>query len=108
MLLSSCGDLKNGFQTFIDDKVNEVLPQSEININGVWESKDNPLWPVIEFKGKSTVVVQAIFIPLASSYERDEEFIRIKTDSSDLLFEIISEDSIVGRGLTEGTWIKKK
>ena len=112
MLLSSCGDFKNGFQTAITDTVNDVLPLSEININGVWESKDNKSYPILEFVGRSTTIVQGGFghWSITSGYERDEEFIRIgaKTECSDLVFEIISEDSIVGRGLTEGTWIRKK
>ena len=44
----------------------------------------------------------------ASSYERDEEFIRIKTDKSDLLFEVVNEDSIIGSGYAKGVWIKEK
>ena len=46
--------------------------------------------------------------PFASSYERDEEFIRVRTDKSDLLFEIVNEDSIIGSGFANGLWIKEK
>ena len=86
----------------------EVTPKREISINGKWESKDNPLYPILEFKGKSTVVIKTIMGPFASSYERDEEFIRVRTDKSDLLFEIATEDSIIGSGFAKGVWIKEK
>ena len=40
--------------------------------------------------------------------DKDEEFLRVKTDKSDLLFEIISEDTIKGEGFAEGLYIKKE
>ena len=83
-------------------------PVREINLKGKWESKDNALYPIIEFKGKSTFVTYTILGSYVSSYERDEEFIRIKTDQSDLLFEVVSEDSIIGTGFAKGVWIRKK
>ncbi|MDE6225704.1 MAG: hypothetical protein K2M25_06165 [Muribaculaceae bacterium] len=86
----------------------EIIPLSEISIKGKWESKDNPLYPVLEFKGKSSVLIGTILGPIATSYERDEEFIRIKADNSDLLLELVSEDSIVGSGWANGLWVKQK
>lgn len=85
----------------------EEIPKSEIKLAGIWNSKDNPLYPILEFKGKSTVVLKTIIGPYATSYERDEEFIRVRTDKSDLLFEVISEDSIVGSGYSKGVWVKE-
>lgn len=112
LLLSSCGnsnkvDSENAADSLIEAEA-AVIPVRDININGKWESKDNPFYPVLEFKGKSTVMINTILGPIASSYERDEEFIRIRTDKSDLLLEVVSEDSIVGSGFAEGIWIKKK
>lgn len=83
------------------------IPKSEIKLAGKWTSKDNSLYPILEFKGKSTVVIKTMFGPFATSYERDEEFIRVQTDKSDLLFEVISEDSIVGSGFANGLWVKE-
>lgn len=83
------------------------IPKSEIKLAGTWNSKNNPLYPILEFKGKSTVVLKTIMGPYATSYERDEEFIRVRTDKSDLLFEVISEDSIVGSGYAKGLWVKE-
>ena len=112
LLVSSCTHSRQeGSQTVNDSLVereHEVIPVREININGKWESKDNPLYPILEFKGKSTVVIKTIMGPFASGYERDEEFIRVRTDKSDLLFEIVSEDSIIGSGFAKGVWIKEK
>lgn len=112
LLFSSCTHSRQeGSQTVNDSLVErepEVIPIREININGKWESKDNPLYPILEFKGKSTVVIKTIMGPFASSYERDEEFIRVRTDKSDLLFEIVAEDSIIGSGFAKGVWIKEK
>lgn len=42
-----------------------------------------------------------------TSYERDENFIRIKTDKSDLLFEIKDEKTLVGEGFAEGSFVKE-
>lgn len=83
------------------------IPKSEIKLAGTWISKDNSLYHILEFKGKSTVVIKTMFGPFATSYERNEEFIRVQTDKSDLLFEIISEDSIVGSGFADGLWVKE-
>lgn len=83
------------------------IPKSEIKLAGKWTSKDNSLYPILEFRGKSTVIIKTVFGPFATSYERDEEFIRVQTDKSDLLFEVISEDSIVGSGFANGLWVKE-
>ncbi len=112
LLFSSCVRSDNGSTPAINDSFvesePEVLSIKDININGRWESKDNRLYPILEFKGKSTIVVETIMGSFASSYERDEEFLRVKTDKSDLLFEIVSEDSIIGSGFAKGVWIKEK
>lgn len=115
-LFSSCANSYQGNSQSINDSLieieAEVIPISEIrpeiNINGKWISKDNFLYPILEFKGKSTVVIKTVMGIFASSYERDEEFLRIRTDKSDLLFEIVNEDSIIGSGFAKGIWIKEK
>ncbi len=112
LLFGSCVHSGHEDSQTINDSLiqgeSEVTPIREININGKWESKDNPLYPILEFKGKSTVVIKTIMGPFASGYERDEEFIRVRTDESDLLFEIVNEDSIIGSGFAKGVWIKEK
>lgn len=112
LLFNSCSQSGHEDAQTINDSTIEAQPEEislgEININGKWASKDNPLYPFIEFKGKSTVLIKTIMGPFASSYERDEEFIRVRTDKSDLLFEIVNEDSIIGSGFANGLWIKEK
>ena len=103
---SSQEDSKTVNDSFIENHI--IIIPREISVNGKWESKDNPLYPVLEFKGKSTVVINTILGSFASSYERDEEFIRVRTDKSDLLFEIVNEDSLIGSGFAKGVWIKEK
>jgi len=113
LTLSSCANEKQEGDNVATDSIvvtdKIATPTvSEIVLKGKWESKDNPLYPILEFKGKSTVVIKTIMGSFASSYERDEEFIRVRTDKSDLLFEIVSEDSIKGSGFAKGIWIKNK
>lgn len=114
-LMASCGNnttTNNTIQT--EEQEEEIIPaepvkpaKSEVNLAGKWRSKDNKLYPVIEFKGKSTVVISTFLGIFPSSYERDEEYIRVRTDKSDLLFEVVSEDSIVGSGYAKGVWIRE-
>ena len=85
----------------------EEPQKSEIDLSGTWISEDNPIYPVLEFKGKSTVVITVLLFPQVTSYERDEEFIRVKGDESDLLFEVVGNDSLIGSGFTAGTWIRQ-
>ena len=110
MVNSSCSLSGQERNNDDNDSINEIevttISLNDISIKGRWESKDNPLYPILEFKGKSTVMVGTILFPLATSYERDEEFIRINTDQSDLLFELVSQDTIVGSGFATGTWIR--
>ncbi|MDE7102683.1 MAG: hypothetical protein K2O46_00345 [Bacteroidales bacterium] len=87
------------------------LQKQQINLSGTtWVSKDNPLIPMLEFKGNSTVVITELFFPVASKYERDGKYIRIDgDDGSSLLFEIVSNDSLIGRSLfLDDVWIRKK
>ncbi|MBR1514499.1 MAG: hypothetical protein IJ622_09445 [Bacteroidales bacterium] len=81
----------------------------EIQPEGTFVANGNSLYKSLTFKGKKTVVVRdAIFgMDFPSEYEKDEEFLRVKTDKSDLLFEIISEDTIKGEGFAEGLYIKR-
>lgn len=114
LLLTSCSGNKTGDKEELTSdsfESSEIavteIPWQEIDLKGIWTSGDNPFYPSLEFKGKSTVVLKTIMGSFATSYERDEEFIRVKTDKSDLLFEVVSEDSIVGSGFAKGLWIKQ-
>lgn len=80
----------------------------DIQPEGTFVAQDNKFYKSLTFKGKRTVVIHdAIFgMDFPSEYDKDEEFLRVKTDKSDLLFEIISEDTIKGEGFAEGLYIK--
>lgn len=114
-LMTSCSNNTTTDNTIQSEEQEEEIisaepvkpAKSEVNLSGRWRSKDNKLYPVIEFKGKSTVVISTFLGIFPSSYERDEEYIRVRTDKSDLLFEVVSEDSIVGSGYAKGVWLRE-
>lgn len=86
-----------------------VKGPKDIQPQGTFITEDNHLYKSLTFKGKKTVVIRdAIWgMDYATEYEKDEEFLRIKTDKSDLLLEIISEDTLKGEGWAEGLYIKQ-
>ncbi len=75
---------------------------------GTYVSNDNKYYKKLIFKGKTTVVVvDAIFgYSYPTSYVLDENFIRISTDQSDLLLEIVDNKTLVGEGFASGKFIK--
>ena len=94
------------------EEVEAILEKSpkDIQPEGTFVIQGKGLYKSLTFKGKKTVVIRdAVFgMDFPSEYDKDEEFLRIKTDKSDLLFEIISEDTIKGEGFAEGLYIKKE
>ena len=116
LLLFTCGCTNNpnkneGQNDGLMEEVEAILEKSpkDIQPEGTFVAKDNKLYKSLTFKGKRTVVIHdAIFgMDFPSEYDKDEEFLRVKTDKSDLLFEIISEDTIKGEGFAKGLYIKK-
>lgn len=97
--------------SILSKKLDDIFVKGpkEIQPEGTFIAKDNPFYKSLTFKGKKTLVIHdAIFgMDFPSEYEKDEEFLRVKTDKSDLLFEIISEDTIKGEGFAEGLYIKR-
>jgi len=116
MLLFSCGCSNNankqGQSGGLLEEVEAILEKSpkDIQPEGTFVFQGKGLYKSLTFKGKRTVVIHdAIFgMDFPSEYDKDEEFLRVKTDKSDLLFEIISEDTIKGEGFAEGLYIKKE
>lgn len=88
----------------------EMKAPQKLSLEGTYTSKDNPFYKSLTFKGQSTVVIKdKIFgLDYPSSYEKDDDFIRIKTDKSDLLLQIITVDSLVGNGFAKGSFVKVK
>ena len=116
MLLFTCGCSNNANNkqeqnSGLMEEVEAILGKSpkDIQPEGTFVAKDNSLYKSLTFKGKKTVVIRdAIFgMDFPSEYDKDEEFLRVKTDKSDLLFEIISEDTLKGEGFAKGLYIKK-
>jgi hypothetical protein len=81
---------------------------SYANLQGTFESADNPFYRKLIFKGKKTVSIVDTFFGMsfATSYEVDEKYIRIRTDKSDLLFEIKDSETLIGEGFASGTYSK--
>jgi len=79
-------------------------------LEGTYTSQDNLLYKSFTFKGKSTVILKDAIIGFehVSSYEKDENFIRIKATPSDLLLQIVTVDSLVGEGFAKGSFKKVK
>ena len=76
---------------------------------GTYISDENPIYKSLTFKGNNTVVIRDGFLGMehVSEYIIDDNFIRIKAEPSDLLFEIISRDTLSGEGFAKGLYIKE-
>jgi hypothetical protein len=73
------------------------------SLRGIFKSNTG-LYRTIEFKGASTVVILGFF---ATSYVVDENYVRIKTDKSDLIFKIKDRNTLEGEGYAEGIYKKE-
>ncbi len=104
---SNNGQGQSGILTELFGGMNKKSPK-DIQPEGTFVSEDNPLYKSLTFKGRKTVVIQdgIIGMDFVTEYDKDEEFLRVKTDKSDLLFEIITEDTLKGEGFADGLYIK--
>jgi len=66
------------------------------------------LYPHFKFHGESTVMIGSFIGDLACSYVRDQDYIRIRTDQSDLLLRIVDSDTLIGEGFAKGIYIRVK
>jgi len=76
-------------------------------LEGEYKNQGNGIYSVIEFKGKSTAVVKGMGMTFPTSYERDGQLVRLKTDKSDLLFTVKDDKTLVGEGFAEGVYKKE-
>lgn len=78
------------------------------HLQGTFVSKNCPYYRKLYFRGKKTVtIVDAIFgLSFTTSYEIDDNLVRIKTDKSDLLFEFKDSNTLIGEGFAKGTFTK--
>lgn len=75
-------------------------------LEGEYKNQGNGIYSAVEFKGKSTAVVKGMGMTFPTSYERDGQLIRLKTDKSDLLFTVKDSKTLVGEGFAEGVYKK--
>ena len=75
-------------------------------LEGEYKNQGNGIYSAVEFKGKSTAVVKGMGMTFPTSYERDGQVIRLKTDKSDLLFTVKDDKTLVGEGFAEGVYKK--
>ena len=75
-------------------------------LEGEYKNQGNGIYSAVEFKGKSTAVVKGMGMTFPTSYERDGQLIRLKTDKSDLLFTIKDDKTLLGEGFAEGVYKK--
>jgi hypothetical protein len=77
-------------------------------LQGTYVSKDSRFYRKLVFKGKTTVVIIDAFFGMSfpTSYVLDENYIRIRTDKSDLLLEVQDDKTLLGEGFAAGTFTK--
>ena len=75
-------------------------------LEGEYKNQGSGIYSTIEFKGKSTVVIKSLGMSFPTSYERDGDLIRVKSDVSNLLFTIKDSKTLVGEGFAEGVYKK--
>lgn len=80
------------------------------SLQGIYVSKNCAFYRKVIFRGKKTAtVVDAIWgMHFTSSYEVDENYVRVKSDKSDFLFEMKDNKTLVGEGFAKGTFTKTK
>lgn len=77
-------------------------------LQGAYVSDDCLIYKGLVFRGKNTVTIIDDFIrfPYSTSYDLDEDLIRIKIEESYLLFVIKDSQTLIGEGLAKGTFRK--
>lgn len=90
---------KNQISNFFNGE--QQLSKPEINLKGKYTCFDQCIYSSFEFKGSSTVIISGVYV---SSYTLDENYIRIKTDKTDLLLQIKDSSTIIGEGYAKGIY----
>lgn len=106
--------------TYYTDKANKSAEDSQDdqattdNSNGsgspmgLYKNEKGGIYNSFEFKGESTVVIGTILgIPYTSSYVKDGNLLRIRTDKSDLLLTIKDDNTLIGEGFAKGEYKKE-
>ena len=69
-------------------------------------SDDSCAYIKLEFKADSTIVITAKDRSFTSTYTRDNDLIRVKDVSSDILFTIRADRTLKGEGVSKGIYKK--
>ncbi|MBP8114446.1 MAG: hypothetical protein KAY50_03755 [Chitinophagaceae bacterium] len=69
-------------------------------------SGERGIYSTLIFKGKNTVVIKSFQLEFATSYEMDGDYIKIKTESTDLLFKVKDNNTLIGEGFASGVYKK--
>ena len=72
-------------------------------MEGTWVSADAVLFDRLEFNGASTVTICNCY---TTSYVKEGDYIRVKTNTSDLLYKRIDDNTLIGEGFGSGTFKK--
>lgn len=75
-------------------------------LDGEYKNQGSGVYSAVDFKGKSTVVIKSLGMSFPTSYERDGDLIRVKSDVSNLLFTVKDSKTLVGEGFAEGVYKK--
>ncbi len=100
LFLSKREVIRNSLNSKYQNVITSVL---QFTISGKYYCANECIYSTFEFKGKSTVIIQDVFV---SSYVIDGNYIRIKTDKSDLLLRIQDENTLLGEGFATGIFRK--
>ncbi len=93
------GVSKNKMQKKIETEVENMKDILEI-------SGERGIYSTLIFKGKNTVVIKSFQLEFATSYEMDGDYIKIKTESTDLLFKVKDNNTLIGEGFASGVYKK--
>lgn len=77
-------------------------------LQGTFVSKDGLFFKKLIFRGKKTITIVDAFlgIPVSTSYEFDEDLLKVKMEGIDYIFYIEDSQTLIGEGLAYGTFIK--
>ena len=89
-------------------RINSIKIEDK-KLSGVYKNQEKGIYKSFDFKGETSVVITdgIIGLPYATSYVKDGDIIRIKTDKSDLLLTIIDNSTLKGEAFAIGNYIKE-
>ena len=79
-------------------------------LQGTYVSKDGLFFRKLIFRGKRTVtIVDALLgFPFSTSYELDEDLVKLKMEGLEYIFYIQDSQTLIGEGFAKGTFVKVK